>query len=73
MTRRDGIDEIDDGFHPDLAQLMQLLFKLLEIVPAIGSPRQGYAVGDNALDQQPHHRVRQFFEGAGAVHTAVVS
>jgi hypothetical protein len=52
---------------------MQLFFKLLEIVPAIGSPRQGYAVGDDALDQQPHHRVRQFFEGAGAVHTAVVS
>ena len=69
----DGVDEIDDGFHPDLAQLMQLLFKLLEIVPAIGSSCQGYAVGDDALDQQPHHRMGQFFEGAGAVHAAVVS
>jgi len=47
--------------------------KAFKIVPAIGGSRQSYAIGDHALDEKPHDGMRQFFEGAGGVHSAMIA
>ena len=73
VTRRDRVNEIDDGVHSDVTKLVDFIPHFFEVVPAIRRASERDAIGDDALGGELQRRVRQLFKRAGAMQAAMVA